>query len=104
MVFYFCIMKYKQLSKEQFEALHDEFARFLATQQIDAKEWSSIKNENSDMVEEELNLFSDMVWEDVLNKTRYLEHFSKNVINLFKCRDKEMERIVVKVKKKNLIF
>jgi hypothetical protein len=33
------IMKYKRLTKEQFEALHQEFSNFLATQSIDKAEW-----------------------------------------------------------------
>ena len=46
-----------------------------------------------------MNLFSDVVWEDVLTRTKYLEHFSPKTINLFKCNDTEMKRIVVKVDK-----
>jgi len=92
-------MKYKQLTKEQFEELHEEFAQFLATQQIDANEWKSIKKDKPTIAEEELNLFSDVVWEDVLNKTKHLEHFSKQSLNLFKCGVKEISRIVVQVGK-----
>jgi len=97
-------MKYKQLTKEQFNELHKEFAQFLATQQIDANEWNVIKKENLKMAEEELNLFSDVVWEDVLNKTHYLEHFSKQSLNLFKCETKEILRIVVQVNKPEFDF
>ncbi len=97
-------MKYKQLTKEQFEELHKEFAQFLATQQIDANEWNIIKKDKPTMAEDELNLFSDVVWEDVLNKTNYLEHFSKQNINLFKCSAKEILRIVVQVNKPKFNF
>ena len=90
-------MKYRQLTKEQFSELHTEFAKFLATQQIDVKEWETIKNEKPAMAEEELNIFSDVVWEDVLTKTKYLEHISKNDINLFKCSSKEIIRIYIKL-------
>jgi hypothetical protein len=31
-------MKYRKLTKEQFESLHEEFAQFLATQKIDVDE------------------------------------------------------------------
>lgn len=89
-------MKYRQLTKEQLLELHAEFSKFLATQQIDTKEWSSIKKENPKMAEEELNIFSDVVWEDVLTKTKYLEHISENDINLFKCNSKEIIRIYIK--------
>ena len=73
-------MKYRQLTKEQFESLHEDFAKFLATQSIDAKEWKQIKKEKAQVAEEEMNIFSDVVWDDVLTKTAYLEHFSKQSI------------------------
>lgn len=97
-------MKYRQLSKEQFEALHKEFAQFLATQQIDIKEWNEIKKTKPEVADEELNLFSDVVWDDALTKTKYLEHFSKQNINLFKCNEREILRIVVNVNKQDFNF
>lgn len=97
-------MKYRQLTKEQFSALNKEFAEFLATQQIDAKEWHKIKIENPSMAEEELNIFSDVVWEDVLTKTDYLEHISENHINLFKCESDLVIRIYIKLNKENKSF
>ncbi len=93
-------MKYRQLTKEQLENLHKEFALFLASQEIDAKEWTRIKEKKPTLVEKEINLFSDVVWEDVLTKTNYLEHFSKKSINLFKCDKKRIQRLVIQVNKK----
>ncbi len=92
-------MKYTQLTKEQFEELNEEFAVFLAAQSIDVKQWGKIKIESPDLADKELNIFSDFVWEKVLNKANYVEHFSKNTINLFKCSEKKIDRIVVKVNK-----
>lgn len=92
-------MKYRQLTKEQLASLHLEFAQFLATQKIDVKEWDNIKKNKPELAEEELNLFSDMVWEDVLNKIEYLEHFSEKSVNLFKCDETSMHRIVVTIQK-----
>jgi len=97
-------MKYRQLTKEQFSELHSEFSTFLATQQIDEKEWKIIKKERPEMAEEELNIFSDVVWEDVLTKVEYLEHISKNKLNLFKCNSKEIIRIYVELKDENRNF
>lgn len=92
-------MKYRQLTKEQFEGLHEEFARFLASQNIDKKEWDELKKEKPHVAEEEMNVFSDVVWDDVLTKTAYLEHFSPKVVNLFKCEEEEVHRIVIKIDK-----
>ncbi len=95
-------MKYKKFNKEQLEELHEEFAIFLASQQIDKNEWEEIKMNKPEVAEEELNIFSDLVWEKVLDNTNYIEHYSKDALNLFKCGDTDMERIVVNVKKEGI--
>ncbi|TYP99172.1 hypothetical protein C7447_102491 [Tenacibaculum adriaticum] len=92
-------MKYRQLTKEQFEGLHEEFARFLASQSIDAKEWKELKEQKPQIAEDEMNVFSDVVWDDVLTKTEYLEHFSPVTVNLFKCEAEQIERIVINITK-----
>lgn len=95
-------MKYVKLTREQFEELHEEFALFLAAQSIDVKEWNAIKTEKPDLAEKEMEVFSDFVWERVLGKAGYVDHFSNDSMNLFKCDEKEMQRIVVKVNKKGI--
>ena len=89
-------MKYKRLTKEQFEELHGEFSTFLASQSIDKGEWDKIKVEKPEVAEQELDVFSDLIWEGVLNNTSYLEHFSKNHIFLFHCQEKHIQSIVLK--------
>ena len=96
------MMKYAKLTKEQFEELNEEFAVFLAAQSIDEKEWTEIKKDKPELAEKQLEVFSDFVWEKVLNKTGYLEHFSKDAVNLFKCNEKDMERILVKVNEEGI--
>ena len=83
-------MKYTRLTKEQFEALHPEFINFLASQSIDKSEWDKIKAEQPEVAEQELDVFSDLIWEGVLTRAEYLEHFSKNHIFLFQCFEKEI--------------
>ncbi len=89
-------MKYSRLTKEQFEELHQEFSTFLATQTIDKVEWDQLKIEKPEVAEQELDVFSDLVWEGVLSRAEYLEHFSKNHIFLFQCFDNYIQSIVLK--------
>jgi hypothetical protein len=89
-------MKYKRLTKEQFEALHQEFANFLASQSIDKKEWDEIKTNKPEVAEQELDVFSDLIWEGVLTNTQFLEHFSKNHIFLFHCQQEFIDSMVIK--------
>lgn len=90
-------MKYRRLSKEQLEELHEEFIRFLASQSITADEWKDIKENKPEVAEEEIDIFSDVVWEQVLNKAEYLEHISPQTMNLFHLKEKDMELISVMV-------
>jgi hypothetical protein len=89
-------MKYSRLTKEQFEELHPEFINFLATQSIDKAEWDKIKAERPEVAEQELDIFSDLIWEGVLSRAEYLEHFSKNHIFLFHCFETNVQSIVLK--------
>ncbi len=91
-------MKYERLTKEQFEELHQEFINFLASQSITAEEWKEIKTNKPEVAEQELDVFSDLVWEGVLNKAEYVEHFSPNQIYLFKITELTINLIAVVVK------
>lgn len=91
-------MKYSRLTKEQFEELHQEFINFLATQSVTADEWENLKVNKPELAETELDVFSDLVWEGVLNQAEYLEHFSAQHMYLFRLGKKKMKAIVVNVK------
>lgn len=89
-------MKYTRLTKEQFEELHPEFINFLASQSIDKAEWDSIKANKPEVAEQELDVFSDLIWEGVLSRAEYLEHFSKQHIFLFLANETDVNSIVLK--------
>ena len=92
-------MKYARLTKEQLEELHPEFINFLATQSITADEWATIKEKQPLVAEEEIDVFSDLVWEGVLTKAQYLEHISPNQMHLFFLRENNMALIAIKINK-----
>ena len=90
-------MKYTRLTEEQLKELEQEFINFLATQSITGEEWRAMKVEKPALAEEELDVFSDLVWEGVLSNVAYLENISEQHMHLFHCKEKEMELISVKV-------
>ena len=90
-------MKYRRLSKEQFEELHKEFINFLATQSITADEWKTLKLENPEIVDNEMDIFSDLVWEGVLSKVNYLENISPKHMYLFKIKENFISLIGLKL-------
>ena len=91
-------MKYTRLSKEQFESLNEKFAVFLAAQSIDKIQWDQIKSQIPSLTEELLDLFSDMVWDQSLDKIIYLENRSDHHLFLFKCEDSRIDLTLIKLK------
>ncbi|MDO5981843.1 DUF6495 family protein [Flavivirga spongiicola] len=91
-------MKYSRLTKEQFEELHQEFINFLATQSITADEWTNLKANKPELAEMELDVFSDLIWEGVLNKAEYLEHISPQHMYLFRLAEDKMFVIALTLK------
>lgn len=89
------MMKYTRLTKEQLEELHPEFINFLASQSIDKAEWDKIKAEKPEVAEQEIDVFSDLIWEGVITQAEWLEHYSKNHIFLFKLNKTDMESIII---------
>lgn len=88
-------MKYTRLTKEQLEELHPEFVNFLATQSIDKKEWDEIKAKKPVVAEQEIDVFSDMIWDKALTNVKFIDHFSKNYIFLFKCINENVFSYVI---------
>ena len=90
-------MKYERLTQEQMKEMHKEFINFLASQSITKEEWENIKRQKPQVAEDELDVFSDLVWEGVLNKVNYLEHFSPQQLFLFEFTDNEINLIGIKI-------
>lgn len=89
-------MKYIRLTKEQLEELHLEFANFLALQNIDKPEWEALKTQKPEIAEQELDIFSDLIWEGALSKVEFLEQFSEKHLFLFQFSDQEARCLIIK--------
>ena len=82
--------------------MHQEFINFLATQSITADEWNDIKINKPKVAEQELDVFSDLVWEGVLTKAKYLENISPQHMYLFYLGKHKIELIGLKLKTTNI--
>lgn len=95
-------MKYRRLSKEQFEELHKEFINFLAIQSITVSEWKLLKEKKPEVAEAELDVFSDLVWEGVLENVTFLENIAPKHMYLFCVKEKSIALIGLKVSKETV--
>lgn len=92
-------MKYHRLTHEQFEALHQEFAVFLAAQGLDQPKWKELKKNQSKKVKLLLDLFSDVVWDKIISGCEFLEFSTPDQLFLFEILEKTASVIILKVEK-----
>ena len=97
-------MKYSRLSKDQFVELHKEFIDFLSSNSITFEDWTILKQNNDGKAEGLLDLFSDIVWAKVLDKTKFLENISKNHIYLFSFGNSQMNFIAIYTENMHIDF
>lgn len=85
-------MKYKRLTTEELKELQPEFVHFLAAAQITGPDWDAMKKKELSKAEELIEVFSDMVYEKVMGKIKFLEYREKKTLNIFNCLE---DRIVL---------
>lgn len=78
-------MTYRRLTKTELSELEPEFIRFLAANSITASDWRKMKEKSPIKADEYLVLFSDIVFEKILQGVEYLEHRSSKDLKTFHC-------------------
>ncbi|MDB5272050.1 MAG: hypothetical protein JWO58_417 [Chitinophagaceae bacterium] len=90
-------MKYKRLSNEELQELEPEFIHFLATNQITAPEWVDMKANTMERVEDLIDTFSDMVFDNVLKKIKYVEHLTRQDWMIFHCKEEVLHMVAIQL-------
>ena len=53
---------------------------------------------------QEIDVFSDLIWDKAITNVRFVDHFSKNHIFLFKCHDTFLESLIVQTSNEEIDF
>lgn len=91
-------MKYKRLTSEELQALEKEFIHFLSSAQITGQDWLKMKEKELEKAEELIDVFSDVVYEKVMSKIKFLEYRDSKTLNIFNCTDDKIILIGLRVK------
>lgn len=91
-------MKFKILSKDDLQHLETELNQFLIANGVSNEEWIEMNENNPDKAIDLVELFSDVVYQKVFEKIKFLEHQSKNSLMVFKCGSEKIELIGLTVK------
>lgn len=83
-------MKYRRLNNSELEILEKRFVEFLAANTVTASDWEKIKRENVDKAENLIEIFSDIVFDETLEKLEYMQHRTASELRCFHCQESKM--------------
>jgi hypothetical protein len=90
-------MKYRRLTTGELQDMENEFVRFLVSNGITADDWVKIKTEDAQQAEGLIQIFSDVVFDKVLEKVKHVEHRSPNDLKTFRFLEDKIELLGLKV-------
>jgi len=82
--------KYRLLTKDQLVELEQDFIQYLVLNGIAANDWVKIKADSPSHAQKIIELFSDVVYEQILRKTKFIKLVQKHSIRCFQCLEKKM--------------
>ena len=94
--------KYRNLTFEELDLFKKEFVDYLVVNGIAADDWSTIKTDSPKKAAQIIDLFSDVVFEQILRNVSVLEKHDPAVLQHITCTENEMLLIAIKRKETNL--
>jgi len=91
--------KYRSLTTEELQGLEKEFVNYLVVNGIPGDDWVKMKEQNLAKAEKIIDLFSDVVFEGILRKVKFLEFRGKTILKCFQCLEKKMVLVVMEAEK-----
>jgi hypothetical protein len=76
-------MKYRRLTEVELDEVEKQFISFLASNQITADDWQKLKVEAPTKVERLIEIFSDIVFDKVLENVEFLEYKTPHDLKAF---------------------
>lgn len=95
--------KYRNLTKQELIPLEKEFIEFLVVSGVTADDWQKIKQNDPDHADELISLFSDVVFESIFLKTKYMEIRGKNFLYVYQCLADQLVLMALEAPENNQI-
>lgn len=91
-------MKYRKLNLDELRDLREDFVHFLSANSVTAEDWVKIKKMDPDAAEKLIEVFSDIVWEKVLSRIRYVRFINPQAIRVIHFGENNAELIQLEIK------
>lgn len=90
-------MKFKRLPPNELQKLEKDFVEFLVSNGITADDWLALKEQSPEKSNDLIDLFSDIVYQRVMEKVEYLEYRTHRDMKAFYCGPSEIKMIGIEV-------
>jgi len=87
--------KYRLLTKAELVEFEKEFIDYLILNGIDAPAWQKLKAEDKEKAESIVELFSDVIMEKILRKTKYLYRLENHAAFVFRFLDDKAQLYIM---------
>lgn len=77
--------KYRLLTIAELQQFEKEFVDYLVINGLTADDWEKTKSNTPEKAEKIIDLFSDVIFEGILRKVKYLDFKSNNSLKSFQC-------------------
>lgn len=84
-------MKYRRLDNSELQDLEPQFIRFLASNTVTADDWTKLKSEDLEKAEKLIEMFSDIVFQQTLEKVEFLERRTPVELQIFSCEPEQIK-------------
>jgi len=78
------MVKYRYLTDNELKEFDEEFKHFLISNGLHAEEWKKLNDDDPDKAIEVVGLFSNLIFDKVYDKTKFIIHIDKKVLKAFK--------------------
>lgn len=88
--------KYRLLTADELKQFEDDFIKYLVVNGVTAEEWIDLKENHPDAAQQITDLFSDVVFEQVLRKIDFIELITPGIIQGIHCQKEKMLLVAIK--------
>jgi len=90
-------VKYRKLNLSELEDLRDDFVHFLSANSVTADDWIKIKQADPKLAGEMIEIFSEIVWEKILTKIKYVRMISQKMIRVMHFGEDKAEMVQLSI-------
>jgi hypothetical protein len=90
--------KYRLLNKEELASFEDEFVKYLVVNGIVADDWKLMLEKSPDDAQKIIDVFSDVVFEQIMRSAKFLRIARKTYIQAIQCNQDKMIMVAISTK------